>query len=87
MLSGQNPDFQFDGTKVFNELGHHRRTVSWDVFSNLVTTKKDLKEIWQYIDKLNDIRSLYNNLLKEKFRSLPKQLRKSQNLIKNFKEY
>ena len=76
------PDFGVNEPPMKFEEGEQ----GWKAMLSLINSRRQQKIFWDFIDKLNNIRVLYNCILRQKFRQLKVSYRRNGDIQKLFNE-
>ena len=58
----------------------------WQTMVQLLGDKRMQKQLWDQIRKMNEIRTLFNNIVLNKFKQMPKLYKKNPKVLKLFND-
>ena len=58
----------------------------WAAMISVVSDKSKQKKLWDQIKRMNEVRSLYNSIVLHKFRMLPRNYKKNEQILKLFND-
>ena len=78
-----------ENNPTINNLPHLRYTEDfkgWQTMVQLLGDKRMQKQLWDQIRKMNEIRTLFNNIVLNKFKQMPKLYKKNPKVLKLFND-
>lgn len=82
VTSSRQPNFGLSGALL---LKYHEEKIGWDFMLNIIKSKQQQARFWTFIEELNQVRFKYNQILHNKFRILPRYLKKNVEVHELFK--
>ena len=67
--------------KGVQPLRYKEGRISWDYMLELIKARDKQKIFWEFCDELNKVRDRYNHVIMNKFKALPRVLKKNPDVL------